>query len=152
MRLSGLTPLAFGVVMLGAMPTESIGWGGCSGAVEVIADPPKGTTGENAQPETPKEDLDIKQLVARLRASKAIGFFTKLALKSEIDDLLEKFRRYHSGTSDTPLERLREQFNLLLLKVLSLLQDSDAELFRALAGAREVLWSKLADPKAFAQL
>lgn len=91
-------------------------------------------------------------MVGRLRATKAVGFFTKLALKNQIDDLLGKFRCYHAGACDTPLPSLREEFNLLLMKVLSLLQDDDQDLFRTLAGAREILWNKLTDPIAFADL
>lgn len=94
----------------------------------------------------------MKELAARLRETKAIGFFTKLALKNQIDDLLGRLRCYHGKTCDIPLPTLREEFNLLLMKVLSLLQDHDPDLFRALAGARDILWSKLADPKAFAEL
>ncbi|MGH7209272.1 MAG: hypothetical protein ACREIL_07800 [Nitrospiraceae bacterium] len=94
----------------------------------------------------------MKELVARLRETKAIGLFTKLALKNQIDDLHGKLRCYHAGTCDSPLPTLREEFNLLLMKVLSLLQDDDPDLFRTLAGARGILWNKLTDPTAFAEL
>jgi hypothetical protein len=94
----------------------------------------------------------MKELAARLRETKAIGFFTKLALKNQIDDLLGRLRCYHAKMCDIPLPTLREEFNLLLMKVLSLLQDDDPDLFRALAGARDILWATLTDPKAFKEL
>ena len=99
-----------------------------------------------------KKEFDVKELVARVQATKAIGFFTKLSLKNQIDDLLGKFRCYHGKTCDTSLATLNEEFNLLLMKVLSLLQDDDPDLFRALAGGREFLWKNLTDPIAFAKL
>jgi hypothetical protein len=41
---------------------------------------------------------------------------------------------------------------LLLLKVLSLLQDSDPELASAIVASREAIWGILADPKKFATI
>ena len=35
--------------------------------------------------------LDLKSLEIRLKETKAIGVFTKLALKKQIDDLLDRF-------------------------------------------------------------
>jgi hypothetical protein len=43
------------------------------------------------------DDLDLKGLEQRLKATKAIGLFTKLSLKNQVDDLLAKFRAYHGG-------------------------------------------------------
>ena len=143
-------PLAIAVLAVTASTTPAKG--DCGGPGKVLAGPPEKGAETEAAPETAKKEFDIKELVARLRATKAIGFFTKLALKNQIDDLLGKLRCYHAGTCDAPLPTLREEFNLLLMKVLSLLQDHDADLFRTLAGARENLWTKLTDPIAFAGL
>ena len=152
MRFQGLTALAFAIAVLAVTATTTLAGGDCGDPCGVVADPPeKGAENETA-PEPAKKEFGMKQLVARLRATKAIGFFTKLALKNQIDDVLGKFRRYHAGTCDTALDALREEFNLLLMKVLSLLQDNDPELFRTLAGARDILWNKLTDPTAFAEL
>ncbi len=98
------------------------------------------------------EAYDVKALVARLRDTSAIGFFTKLALKNQIDDLMGRFRRFHAFEEETPLETLRDQFNLLFMKVVTLLQDRDPALGQEIAKGREILWSKLADPREFARL
>ena len=96
--------------------------------------------------------FSITNLVARIRETGAIGFFTKLALKNQIDDLLSEFREFHEGVSDTKLSVLNDQFNLLLMKVITLLQDDDSKLFQDIVGARELLWINLADPAKFERL
>ena len=151
MRLASLTPVAFAAAVSALFPL-ALARGYCGHPCDAVTDTPEARPGGETTPGETKEELDIKQLTARLRATKAFGFFTKLALKNEIDDLLDKFREYHGRIGEASLEALREQFNLLFLKVISLLQDDDLELFRILAGARETLWNKLADPTAFAQL
>ena len=95
--------------------------------------------------------LDLASLEQRLRDTKAIGVFTKLSLKNQVDDLLTQFRAFHQGRAGV-LTELRERYNLLLLKVLSLLQGSDPELARAVAASREAIWGLLADPAKFATL
>lgn len=96
--------------------------------------------------------LDLNGLEARLRETRAIGLFTKLSLKNQVDDLLEQFQEFHAGRGGGPLPRLRERFDLLVLKVLSLLQDRDARLARDVAASREALWALLADPRTFSTL
>lgn len=152
MRLPGLMPTVSAILVLVVTATTNLAGGDSSDPRGVIANTPEGRAEDEAAPEPAKKEFDIKELVARLRATNAIGFFTKLALKNQIDDLLGKFRRFHAGTCDTSLNTLREEFNLLLMKVLSLLQDHDPDLFRTLAGGREILWTKLTDPTAFAEL
>jgi len=96
--------------------------------------------------------FSIANLVARIRETGAIGFFTKLALKNQIDDLLSGFRVFHAGDSDTELSVLNDRFNLLLMKVITLLQDDDPKLFQDIVSAREILWINLADPEWFSRL
>ena len=96
--------------------------------------------------------FSIANLVARIRETGAIGFFTKLALKNQIDDLLSQFREFHEGVSNTGLSVLKGQFNLLLMKVITLLQDDDPKLFQDIVSARELLWINLADPEQFERL
>jgi hypothetical protein len=118
--------------------------------------PAEPTGKEPAQAEAPAKtatnDYDVDGLVARLRDSKAIGLFTKLALKNNIGDLMDNFRRFHSGEPIPPLEQLRDEYNLLFMKVITLVQNEDPELFREMTRARETLWKKLADPGEFARL
>jgi hypothetical protein len=73
----------------------------------------------------------------------------KLALKNQVDDLLEKFREFHRSPDQGMLTKLREGFDLLLLKVLSLLQDGDPVLARDISSSREALWNILMDPATF---
>lgn len=99
-----------------------------------------------------ESDFDINKLADRLRASPVIGMLTKLALKNEVDGLLDAFRHFHAGQNDQPLAELRERFNFLLMKITSLLQDKDPRLSKDIFNAREVLWAKLADPKEFSKI
>jgi hypothetical protein len=95
--------------------------------------------------------VDLTSLEQRLRDTHAIGVFTKLALKNEVDDLLERFRAFHAGRGGA-LAKLRENFDLLVLKVVSLLQDKDTQLARDISTSREALWNLLADPVKFKTL
>ena len=93
--------------------------------------------------------LDLASLEARLRDTRAIGVFTKISLKNQVDDLLDQFRAYYKRQARTTLAELRRPYDLLLLKVLSLLQDSDPPLARDIVASREAIWSILADPRKF---
>jgi len=94
----------------------------------------------------------LTSLEQRLRDTHAIGVFTKLALKNEVDDLLARFRAFHAGRGGTTLVKLRENFDLLVLKVVSLLQDKDPPLARDISTSRDALWNLLADPVKFKTL
>jgi hypothetical protein len=94
--------------------------------------------------------LDFSGLETRLRQTKAIGVLTKLSVKNQADDLLEKFRTYHKqqGGSQT-LTELRRAYDMLLLKLLSLLQDGDPPLANDIDSSRAAIWNILADPRKF---
>jgi len=96
--------------------------------------------------------LDLAGLEKRLRDTKAIGVFTKLTLKNQVEDLLEQIKSFHEGRGGATLGELRERYNLLMLKVLSLLQRDDPRLARDLSASREALWNILADPVKFARM
>ena len=93
--------------------------------------------------------LDVAALKARLRDTNAIGVFTKLALKNQVDDLLKQFRAHYLSGQKTSVAALRPPYDMLVLKVLALLQDSDPSLARTIAGSREAIWGILADPEKF---
>jgi hypothetical protein len=105
-----------------------------------------------AETSTSARPLDLKELEQRLRSTKAIGVFTKLTLKNQIDDLLDRFEDYYAGKSKQSIKDLRRSYDLLLMKVLSLLQDDDPPLASAILASRETIWALLADPKIFATL
>ena len=94
----------------------------------------------------------MKTLEQQLKDTKAIGFFTKITLKNQVDDLLDRFRQYYQGKAKLTLTDLRRSYDLLMMKVLSLLQDEDQMLASAIVSSREAIWRLLADPKTFATL
>jgi hypothetical protein len=104
-----------------------------------------------AKPAPPS--LDLAALEQRLKDTKAIGVFTKLSLKNQVDDLLDEFKKFHqTAGSAAPPQGLRKQYDLLMLKVLSLLQDGDPQLAAAISSSREALWDILRDPDKFAKI
>jgi hypothetical protein len=109
-------------------------------------------TAATAQTQTSPTPLDLTSLEQRLRDTHAIGVFTKLSLKNEVDDLLAHFKSFHQGQIPPTLTQLRQTFELLLIKVVSVLQDGDAPLASAVSGSREALWSVLSDPQKFSHL
>ncbi len=96
--------------------------------------------------------LNLADLEQRLRETRAIGVFTKLSLKNQVDDLLNAFRELYRGPDKHPSAELRQRYDLLLLKVLTLLQDGDPPLASAISSSREAIWSILADPDKFAKI
>ena len=116
------------------------------------AAPPPAPRTEGAPPVAAKPPappaLDLAALEKRLRATNAIGIFTKLSLKNQVDDLVAQFRAFHQG-APVAVAKLREEYDLLLLKVLSVLQDGDPELARDIGASREAIWGLLLDPVKF---
>lgn len=104
--------------------------------------------GKNATP----PPLDMPSLEKRLRETNAIGVFTKITLKNHVDDLVNQFREYHRGQEKSKLAELRKRYDMLLLKLLSLLQDSDPPLAHTIVASREAIWSILTDPAKFATI
>ena len=104
--------------------------------------------GKNATP----PPLDMPSLEKRLRETKAIGVFTKITLKNHVDDLVNQFREYHRGRGKSMLAELRQRYDMLLLKLLSLLQDSDPTLAHTIVASREAIWGILKDPAKFATI
>jgi hypothetical protein len=110
---------------------------------------------ESAAPPAPKPTaptLDLTALETRLKETGAIGVFTKLTLKNQVDDLLNRFRSYYQGRVKTTLAELRQPYDLLILKVLTLLQDGDPSLAGAIRASREAIWGILSDPEKFSKL
>lgn len=101
-------------------------------------------------PATPT--LDVAALKERLKETKAIGVFTKLTLKNQVDDLLQQFQAYYQARQKHNIATLRQAYDMLVLKVLSLIQDGDPTLARTIAASREAIWNMLADPVKFKSL
>lgn len=116
------------------------------------AQPPKteSATSDAAKPKAPP--LNLTSLQQRLKDTKAIGVLTKLSLKNQVDDLLDRFRGYYQGKLKITLAELKRSYELLVQKVLALLQDSDPPLATAIVGSRDEIWGILSDPKKFATI
>lgn len=127
-------------------------------ATESVAPRPESPTREEpAATPAPKSAppaaiMDLDGLETRLRKTKAIGLFTKLELKSQVNELLDDVESYHEAKSSLSLGQLEEHFNLLVMKLLVLLENEDPNLHREIAQARPVLWTTLADPVQFSTL
>jgi len=106
---------------------------------------------KTASKAAPPAALDLTSLEARLRATSAIGTFTKLSLKNQVSDLIDQFKTFHHGGTPA-VATLRQKYDLLLLKVLSLLQDDDASLAGAISASRESIWGLLVDPAKFSKV
>ena len=105
-----------------------------------------------AAPSPAPATLNLADLERRLRETRAIGVFTKLSLKNQVDDLLDAFRQLYRDPNRRPTPELRERYDGLLLKVLTLLQDSDPPLAAAIASSREAIWGVLSDPEEFSKI
>lgn len=112
--------------------------------------PPKKEIAQDAVKPKAEPPLDLTSLETRLKETKAIGVMTKIALKNQVDDLLNQFRAFYAGKLKATLAELRRPYDLLVLKVLSLLQDSDPSLAAAIVASREAIWGILSDPVKFA--
>jgi hypothetical protein len=95
-------------------------------------------------------DFDVDALVDRVSHSKALGFFTKLSLKQEIDQLMTGIRAHHYGSQDHPIEQLHERYDVMVKKLMILLQEKVQELVQDIHNGREKLWVILSDEKKFA--
>lgn len=115
----------------------------------------KGAASDKEQPgpaATGTPTLSLNDIEQRLRDTHAIGVFTKLSLKNQIDDLLGQVRAYHLKQAGTSLPQLRQRYDVLLQKVTDLLQSGDAPLARDIFSSREAIWSILTDPAKIGQL
>jgi len=95
------------------------------------------------------ETLDLSALLTRLRKTDAINLRTKLAVKNESDDLLERFRVYHAQHGTTTITELQRSYDSLFVKLHSLLEDGDPPLARDIDRSRAAIWAMLVDPAKF---
>jgi len=92
-----------------------------------------------------QEAIDFKTLEKKIRKTKAIGVMTKLKLSSDINKLLKELNAFHAGNSSLTLEQQREQYDLLYMKIVTLVQKKDPELFHQLCNVWDPLWVALQD-------
>lgn len=95
--------------------------------------------------------MALATLEQRLKDTNAIGLFTKIALKNQVDDLVSRVRAHHEGNGAT-LSQLRQAYDELLAKVNGLLKEGDPALAGSIMASREAIWQVLTDPVKFAKL
>jgi hypothetical protein len=96
--------------------------------------------------------LALSEIEQRLRDTHAIGVFTKLSLKNQIDDLLGQLRAYHLKQTGASLPQLRRRYDVLLQRVIDSLQSGDASLASDISSSREAIWTMLTDPTTISKL
>jgi hypothetical protein len=97
-------------------------------------------------------DIDLDDLAKRVGDSKAIGLLTKLSLKHEIDGFKTDLKAVHDGVGKSTLTQMRERYDLMVHKLMTLLQAKDPGLAKEISEARNFLWAKLADPREFRKM
>jgi hypothetical protein len=102
-----------------------------------------------APPTEPAISLD--ELGTRIKQTPAIGTFSKLSLKNDLDDLVDGLRGYHAR-KEGDLDDLHQRYEALVLKLMTLLEEDEPELALALGRSRERIWKRLVDPVEFAKL
>lgn len=98
-----------------------------------------------------EEIVDLEMLAKGLKKSKAVGLVEKIRLKSSINDILERFEAFHDGARDYTLEQLQEQYDVLLMRIASHLQQQDERLHGQLCNAWDIIWHDLENPGSFAE-
>lgn len=121
-------------------------------AAKPAAKPAAAPKPQSAAPPPAPAPLALDTLEQRLKDTPAIGVFTKLTLKNQVDELLDRFRDHYAGRGGTTLAQLRQSYDQLLGKVLGLLKDGDPKLAAAITQSREAIWNVLTDPAKFAKL
>ncbi len=111
------------------------------------ASQPASTQGEAAPGRAKPPLQNLASLETRLRETRAIGPLTRTTLVNQVHDLRNRFReRDKQEQADIARDRMRPPYELLIFKVLSLLQDTDSPLARAVVDSRDAIWSALVDP------
>jgi len=91
--------------------------------------------------------VDIEGLKTRLQETDAIGVFTKLAIRSDILDLVAEINRHRKKNRlEQKITEMRASFDGLLLKMVALL-ERDPDLSRDLYVSRESIWKSLLEVK-----
>jgi hypothetical protein len=102
-----------------------------------------------ACPKVTQEIVDLDMLAEGLKKSSAVGTFEKLRLKTAIDGLIDRFKAFHGGTRQYTLAELQEQYDLLMMRIATQLQDKDLALHGQLCNAWHAIWSDLQDRHRF---
>ncbi len=92
--------------------------------------------------------ISMDELVERLKASKAIGFFTKLAIRSDVLDFqAEVIKMRKKKLLKVQMPNIKASFNGLLLKIMALLEN-DPDLSKKIYSARHSILKSLLEVQA----
>jgi hypothetical protein len=117
-----------------------------------IPSPGKGVSDKGQPRPAAPPTLGLSDIEQRLRDTHAIGVFTKLSLKNQIDDLLGQLRAYQLKPTVASLPELRHRYDELLQKVIGLLRSGDPSLAKDISSSREAIWSLLTNSTTISQL
>ena len=108
---------------------------------------------EAAPPAAPPAEpaVSLEDLGTRIKQNPALGTFSKLSLKNDLDDLVDDLRGYHARQQGDLVD-LHQRYEALVLKLMTLLEEDEPELALALGRSRERIWNRLVDPVEFAKL
>ena len=125
-----------------------------SGGLEGSSGPGAQLAAATQHDDTVQDDLTglIDDLETRFRNTSAMGFLTKLHMKGKLDQMINEISDYHDGRSKFSIDQLRDRFDLLVDKVMVLVQDDDAKLAKDIDADRAKLWSALSDRDTFKTL
>ena len=144
LRRGGILCIVLAASCAGAGEPQPASPGMASAAVPTVEDEDPALAWQ-----APEPPLDVATLKLRLRETSALGVFAKLALKSEMGDLMQQLRWHHRGSNKTSVADLRLLYDQFVSKVFSLIRDGDPPLAQAIARSRESIWGVLADPEQF---
>ena len=120
---------------------------GLAGSLLVAqASPPGSTVTGKGSP------MDFDELGRRLADTNAVGLFTKLSLKKNVNRLEADLRAYHDGEGSVDLKRLRQRYNVMVQEIVLMVQRKDPALARDVSAARGPLWGQLSDKQKFVNL
>lgn len=103
----------------------------------------------HACPTVHREVADLDMLADGLAKSDAVGLFEKVRLKSAIDELIGRLKAFHGGARSYTLAQLQEQYDVLMMRIATQLQDKDAALHGRLCNAWDSIWATLQDRDRF---
>lgn len=87
--------------------------------------------------------ISMDELVEGLKASKAIGFFTKLAIRSDVIGFRDKVKKIRENNQlKDKMESIKANFDGLLLKIMALL-EKDPDLSKKIYLGRHSIFKSL---------
>ena len=92
-----------------ATPAANASKGATSDTRKTNPPPPTAVVKPTASDKPSAPALDLSSLEQRLKDTHAIGVFTKLSLKNQVDDLLAQFRAFHQSPTKSPPADLRHR-------------------------------------------